>query len=463
MPVNANIENNTSGLSLLSLSIIMDLSWINAWAVLLFSATTTLNFPFWTFCTLFITGYMISFFFKHSKKRRIWSVLFHISGWAIMFVCVLYNAGITAYPQTVSQWYAISLAAICTMFFWYRGAVLAFKNLSYPFACRHFDLGFSLFFTLFLIIFLVEIKGGINIFVPTCFYFMLIFILAGPTALFTSFHPKKSGGQFIEGFKGYGIFISAALFIVSACLIWGLVFHPFLTQMAQFSITVIQDAARPFASYFIALLRFLFGRLGQRNFEAMNRKNTYAVQGSNQMTESPWVEILFHILSVILFLIILMILGYILFKFFQWLMEKHPQKKEAREQHLFFKNILILLQHIIRGVKILIRNLTYRMENAAEGFLQLSLWGRRSGIPKKYDETPSEYCSRLGTHFKLLANDITIVQQAFIKEVYAKKRISQRDLSTVKAALKRMRLPGFWWIRIKSLFFYDGINQKKKI
>jgi hypothetical protein len=87
------------------------------------------------------------------------------------------------------------------------------------------------------------------------------------------------------------------------------------------------------------------------------------------------------------------------------------------------------------------------------------MWGRHSGFPHFVSETPREYGLRLKNRFPSLAKEIESIIEAFNQEIYAEITLSEKQLSQVRFALRRMQSPIHWPSRLKSWFLQPEISE----
>jgi hypothetical protein len=87
------------------------------------------------------------------------------------------------------------------------------------------------------------------------------------------------------------------------------------------------------------------------------------------------------------------------------------------------------------------------------------MWGRHSGFPHFLSETPREYGLRLKNRFPSLAKEIESIIEAFNQEVYAEITLSEKQLSQVRFALRRLRSPIHWPSRLKSWFLRPHLSE----
>jgi hypothetical protein len=79
----------------------------------------------------------------------------------------------------------------------------------------------------------------------------------------------------------------------------------------------------------------------------------------------------------------------------------------------------------------------------------LLCWGRRCGLSKKHNETPDEYGSRLVRHFPKLKQEITLIVDAFNREIYGLIKTGPAIIATILTAQRQMKKVQHWPRRMK--------------
>jgi hypothetical protein len=98
-------------------------------------------------------------------------------------------------------------------------------------------------------------------------------------------------------------------------------------------------------------------------------------------------------------------------------------------------------------------------KGAVQLYAALRMWGRHSGFPHFLSETPREYGLRLKNRFPSLAKEIESIIEAFNQEVYAEIILTEKQLSQVRFALRRLRSPIHWPSRLKSWFLQPHLSE----
>ena len=192
----------------------MELCWLCAWANFLAVSTTQVQFPLATSCAAFFPGIIFHPFFYDNPPSHHMAYPGHLSGLGLMISAALFSGTGWRVPVTPYHWYETSLMAAMVGLFWYKGAKLPRRQLSYPSVCNHFDLGISLLFALLIIKLLLQIKAGIQVSESFTLYSMGGYFLFGLTAIFFSHIPTRRERHYLKGFRIYGALISGTIILL---------------------------------------------------------------------------------------------------------------------------------------------------------------------------------------------------------------------------------------------------------
>ena len=133
-------------------------------------------------------------------------------------------------------------------------------------------------------------------------------------------------------------------------------------------------------------------------------------------------------------------------------MSKQPLEPVDKKKGVLFSRLICWLIFLFNSFKIAFLAFTEKIEDAEKGFVKLTSWGRKSGMPKLQNETPVEYAKRLQQQFVPLENEIRTIVHAFHLEIYGEVRLDQTKISQMVKALKTIHSPSFWSMRIKSFW-----------
>jgi cytochrome b561 len=433
----------------------MELCWLCAWANFLAVSTTQIRFPLAPSCAAFFMAFFSTRFFMTKSYRLIWVILGHMSGLGLMIWAALFAGTGWRVPVTLYHWYEMSLIAAMVCLFWYKGAKLLHRQMSYPSICNHFDLGISLLFALLIIKLLLQIKAGIQ--VPESFTLYSIggYFLFGLAAIFFSHTPTTRDRHYLQGFRVYGGLISGAIVLLLCTMAIAFVLLPFMTSFAESGYSVMKQTAGPLSPYLIAILRFIFsprtssvGNGNPQQHQPLPSPDTPIAPG-----HMGWIDF-FAYYSILLIVILLgvVMIGFMAYMIFKFLMSKHPAAVVNKKETKLFFRLIHWLVAVFNSFRLAILALTETVEDAKKGFTRLVSWGRKSGMPRLINETPAEYAARLGQQFIPLEDEINTIVHAFHLETYGEMSLEKARIHEVIAALKTIHRPCFWPLRIKSFW-----------
>jgi hypothetical protein len=352
------------------------------------------------------------------------------------------------------EWLLLVIILISVSVFWMAGVAFARRPSTYLSICTRFDYGVTAFFCLFILKSLLLVKGGIAVRDPTPLLLLFPFFIFSLVAIGFARNADRIQRNFLAGFRGAGMLVSfsAAFLALGAGLV--LFFMSYLSAAAQAGYGVLKSAAGPLLPILERVLLFLFGRLPEHNaLFPPTEKNEAPYQLSGE--SSAWSENLAWVLFGLMLLIgiILCILG--IWRLVRWLISRSPKE----ERKLINWQLMVLWAQRLwgtldAGFKWAVQKLEgYRDPVQLYGaFLK---WGRRSGLPHRLSETPSEYSARLQKHFPSLTGDIGGIVEAFNLVVYAEVDFDDKQMTPVKLSWKRLRSVRNWPARMKPWLFQE--------
>ncbi|MGC9313442.1 MAG: DUF4129 domain-containing protein, partial [Sediminispirochaetaceae bacterium] len=77
---------------------------------------------------------------------------------------------------------------------------------------------------------------------------------------------------------------------------------------------------------------------------------------------------------------------------------------------------------------------------AAE-FRSLTSWGRRSGIPRRLDETAAEYCTRIAARFPAVSEAAALITRCAELEYYGSRSLDRAQRTELRSAVRALRQP----------------------
>jgi hypothetical protein len=324
-------------------------------------------------------------------------------------------------------------------------------------------LGIAAFALLFLTKFLVLYKGGIKIEDPLSqllFFPFFIFSLFGIGLVRSR---TTSPRDFLPGYQGIGVILSFTVVVVLFGTALALFFLPYLTLAAETGYSILKTAAKPLGPVVVTILRFIFIRGAIRPEPSSGPTKGGAEDLITPAESSWWMEflekILVWIFGSLLGLILIIVSCVALFYLFRWLLSRTPI---TRRGHGTWYPILLWIEglraFLLACLKWMIRRVK-SYKGAAQLYTALRIWGRHSGLPHFMSETPREYGLRLKNRFPSLKKEIESIIEALNQEAYAETTLSEKQLSQVRFALRRMQSPMHWPSRLKNWFLRPHLSE----
>ena len=433
----------------------MDLCWLCALANFIIQTTTPIRFSMWGSLAAFFLPLGITLFFASNNYRRIWPVLLHIC--CLYFLCrwQLTHLFDEWPPKTNHQWYQMVIVSLLIGLFWYKGTRLANRKATYKSICNHFDLGVSLLFLITFIQFILELKVGILSEDPFTFQCMGFFFLSGLIALILSYN--KMGGEktYLKGFQTYGVLISATIMLLLVSMGSFLLFQPAMTTIAESGYAGIKTMTGFIGPYIKTILLFLLkgqGVLAKNQAAAQSKGRSGWFQTlETEQVDNPIIMgalILFAVATIcLIFYLTWRLLYHYILRLF--LKSDSPAGTKNNSEILF--RLLERMIYLFNCTISLIQSIRQKIDTSSQGFVRLIKWGKRSGVKKKFDETPLEYAGRLQERFQPLKKEIETIISAFQLEVYGEMTTQAHKLQQISRAVKTIHSPVFWILRIKSI------------
>jgi hypothetical protein len=453
----------------------MEIAWRYAWSGFLIFSILDRPFPLPVAVGAFVAA---AFFTRLSGKRnwrRIQAALVHLAGFAFAALLIAYRlffresqfftgtwvADLILQPKAPQQWFILLLVLCCLLLFWLGGRSWEKRPRDYFTVCLQFDKGLGVLFLLLLIKFLIELKGGIRLEDPAIGLLVIAFILFSLISIGLARRRGDAKKSFLAGFHGIGVILGFTTTVVLCGAGLILLAFPYLTQIADSTHSVLQEAAEPLGPVIVKIVRFIFGR---SRFQIETGGSGTVDLGINPVDPSPageWEVFLRQVigwgLAGILGLLAVGVLGYLMNQFIRWLLKRNTTDETKPPSWAWFLILFYLFITIPQGVWKRVLYLLRGVDSAALVYAGVLRWGRRSGLPAVPSETPGEYGIRLEHQFPKLKEEIEMIIEAFNREVYGKIMIEQRSLSDITSALSRMRSPRHWASRIRSWFVVPAV------
>ena len=437
--------------------IIMDLSWLYAWATFSVISLGGNPLPLMQIIALFISGAVISRT-VHGRGFRVVTVglVQALAVCAALFWTMHFLSGphrtiidlervaeffITPHPAT--EWLYFILTAFWTVAIWLSGVFFPLRPATHEKVASRFDIGLTAFLCLVLITFAIEMKGGpsaqgdLTVISASIFFFFGLFAIG-----ITRAHGGEAA-SLIYGRQKMGIvlgFISAVFLSVVSLVVF--IRQP-LSLIAGVGYNALVQAGSSVTSLFVRFIRFLYLPRQVRIKEPVS-----GGQGSmfDNMTPSgggPWMETAAKVLAwlfgtfVGIMIIIIIVTGAV------WIIRrllartKKQDRSTGRSSHVLAT--LLRLKALFSGS---LRYLgSYR--TASDFYRALKVWSRLSGIRHAGCETPSEFSDRIKETFPAIALEIDSITHAFNREFYGDITLGRDEIRSVRSSWRKMTTPGY--------------------
>ena len=448
----------------------MELSWCYAWATFLTTSIRHQPFPLPEAIAAFGLAAAMTLLSKGKGWRMVsvlgiqvfgllWitlRIVYTFNTWSCSFLSPAWVIEFFNTSRNPVEWLNLILILFLSIMLWAGGVTLARRSTVYSTLCSRFDLGIAAFALLFLTKFLVRYKGGINIEESLSQFLFFSFFIFSLLAIGLARNQTTAQKDFLPGYRGIGVILSFTVVVLLLGTALVLFFLPYLTLAAEGGYRILKTAAKPFGPVLVAILRFMFMGGAIRPEPSPGPADGGAGEFITPAESSWWMEMLEMILiwtfGSLLGLILVVVCCVALFFLFRWLLSRTPmtQKRQGTWYPILLwieglrAFLLACWKWMMRRVK--------GYKGAAQLYTALRTWGRHSGLPHVLSETPIEYGLRLKNRFPSLKKEVESIIEAFHQEVYAETTLSEKHLSQVQLALRRMRSPVYWPSRLKSWF-----------
>lgn len=438
----------------------MELFWLFAWSGFLMESTARLSLPFIPLAAGYFLAFALASGFQQKRLRLIWGVLGHGAAFSVLSALALHWATGRVFPSgpDVFQWYQSLLTLALAGLFWYKGTKLCFRVMSYKMVCNYFDLGLALFFGLLMIKLLVFYQSGVRLPDGGLLYLMTGFFFIGLTAIFLSNAPTTRKRHYMEGFRGIGVMISFCVIFLLCGLGLVFVFLPLMTSMAESGYTVLKGVSGSLGPYLIHILRFILLVPKPRGAAEAPPPTDQGAQDPHNMGmtgEAGWFsDLIFYGILLVVAAVALVLIGNLILRLLRFLLQKPPAGPAPESRPSLWFTLRGFLEAAVRSFRRFFSLFSGRINTAQTGFARLTAWGRKSGVKRRSTETPGEYAQRLQVLFPPLETEILAILHAFHLETYGEMVLPGPELGRVIRAVKKIRSPSFWRMRIK-VFFHN--------
>ena len=462
------MKGTGGSLSLLSRGVV-ELSWRYAWVLFLTFLSTGLPFPlYFAACILAISALL-----NLAPAKRGWQmyqvILLNSAGFMVCAFFFLHNFRYSTYPfwnivwvdrlvrdpEGFVEWFILLLIVFCLIMIWRGGSYLKKNTGSYLSACQQFDKGLGLLFLLLIVNALCIFRLGLTGLPSNALGFLIVaYLIFGLTSIGLSRHQYDVQKSFLIGYRGIGIIFTIAALVILFGSGMVFLFYPYLFPVADTLLATLDQTTTPMVPYLIRIIRYLLAPKHEINITEVP-ENTET--NSIELTPPPdvgWYAVVANIMVwVTMATIILMVAGillYLLKRLFAWLLSKDSlDRPHPPTLTIWLLNLLKGLMTLAVRLWHLLVSLFKQVDSAAMVYTGLLCWGRRCGLSKKHNETPDEYGSRLVRHFPKLKQEITLIVDAFNREIYGLIKTGPAILATILTAQRQMKKVRHWPRRVK--------------
>lgn len=454
---------------------VMELAWLYAWAMFSMISAAQRHTPLLEVAIIFLAGAAITGLSTGRGLRIISIVFLQAAGLvcAALRAIYIFNDITSAFfshrwiveffgaPHSAMEWFLLVMSVFWSSAFWVSGARFAVRPKTHERICSRFDLGLAAFFCLLLMKFILLVKGNISINDPLTGLLACIFFFFGLTSIGMTRGRAAASSDLIAGYRRFGV-IMGFICAVFASVVSIVAFfqHP-LAGAARVSYGLIRGGVSYLGMFFINFIRFIYlpkQTMADKPSPGSKERmlDQFLSSGSAGWMEIP-LKILSWLLGTALGLIMLAILVLSAFYFIKWLFSRTRTDDTNKDRGLFFLQAVKRAWGFFVLLVIKARQALRGYRTAADFYMALTRWSRRSGIRSRLNETPSELCSRLTVRFPALTKEIGAIVAAFNREFYGEMLLGSGEIAAMQLAWRKLRSPARWLQRLK-VFFSSTAN-----
>lgn len=445
--------------------IIMDLSWLYAWATFSVISLGGNPLPLMQIVALFIFGAVISRV-VHGRGFRVitvglvqalaacaalfWTMHF-LSGSQRTIIDLAWTAEFFITPHPAAAWLYFITGAFWTVAIWLSGVCFPLRPATHAKVSSRFDTGLAAFLCLVLIRFVIEMKGGPPaqgglIVISAC-----VFLFFGLLAIGITRAQGPEAASLIYGRRKMGIvlgFISAVFLTVVSLVVF---LRQPLSLVAGVGYNALTQAGSSLGSLFARFIRFLYLPRQVRIKEPPSGGQGSIFDHVASSGGGPWMETAAKMLAWLfgtfagIMIVIIIVTGAV------WIIRRllartrKDGRPAGRSSH--FLATLLRFKAFVAG------SLRYlgRCRTASDFYRALKIWSRLSGIRPAGCETPLEFSDRIKETFPAIGLEIDSITHAFNREFYGNITLGRDEIRSVRSSWRKMTTPRLWPGRLKTL------------
>lgn len=451
-------------------SAVMEVCWLFCWASFTMAVLSDHLFPYLKALLTFSIAVLLTFYTDRSVWHRILKGSLLASGILIACLLMLHASMFPHQPlwgrawvialftmtESVQDWLLLGLVIFWTLAFWINGNKLARRPASYWSVCRRFDFGIVMFLG-YLVVKIFLVHQGIQIKGQTSGWMMLPFLVLGLLAIGLARNQQQVQTTYMVGYRTIGVLLSFVLVVAIATIGLSSLFWPLFVVTAESGYGLLQAGLKPVAPVAVGALTWFFRGSMKSLSESSTGDDTIA--GSMVPVEGGGSDLLavllWGIFGSIFVLSVVGLIGFTIWRLVRWLLSQ-PQAESTQQSPS-----IGLLAWFMELPRFLVYFWDWfcqhlrRKKEISEVYAALLRWGQQSGVKHGENETPQEYCLRLGLCFPDLHTEIALITELFQQRTYAEKPLDQEQFRHAEQALKQMRSPIFWPTRLSLRISYN--------
>ena len=449
---------------------VMEFTWLYAWAAFSTMSIAQRHIPLPEAAAIFLAGAAVTGLSTGRGMRVISIVLLQAAGiaYATLRATYIFNDVASAFlshqwiveffgaPHSAMGWLMFVVSVFWAMAFWAGGARFSVRPKTHEKICSRFDLGLAAFFCLFLLKFALKVKGNISINDPLTGPLACIFFFFGLASIGMTRGRVAAASDLIAGYRRFGV-VLGFIFAVFASVVSAVVFfqQP-LASAARAGYGLIKGGVSCLGVLFISIIRFIYlPRQAKGGSQPAGQQG--GILDRIVPADSPaWMEavlkVLGWLLGTVFGLIVLAVFAFAAFYFIKWLFSRTKAGRINQERGFFLVRAIMRMWGVLALLARKARRMLKGYRTAADYYIALTQWSRRSGIRRRLNETPSEFCSRLTARFPALNKEIGAIVAAFNREFYGDIALGSGEIAAVQLAWRKLRSPARWLQRLRAFF-----------
>ncbi|HOE18546.1 MAG TPA: DUF4129 domain-containing protein [Syntrophorhabdaceae bacterium] len=449
---------------------VMEFTWLFAWAAFSTMSIAQRYIPLPEAAAIFLAGAVITGLSTGRGLRVISIVLLQAAGIAYATFRAIYIFNDVASPfishrwiveffgasHSAMGWLLFVVSVFWAMAFWAGGARFAVRPKDHEKICSRFDLGLAAFLCLFLLKFALKVKGNISISDPLTGPLACTFFFFGLASIGMTRGRAAAAFDLIAGYRRFGVVLGFILAVFASVVSVVVFFQQPLANAARAGYGLIKGGASYLGIIFVSLIRFIYlpkqTKAGSQPAGPQGGMLDRIVPADTPAWMEVVLKVLGWLLGTVFGLIVLAVFAFAAFYFIKWLFSRTKAGRVDQERGSFLVRAIRRLWAILALLASKARRALKGYRTAADYYIALTQWSRRSGIRRRLNETPSEFCSRLTKRFPALEQEIGTIVAAFNREFYGDIALGSGEIAAAQLAWRKLRNPVRWLQRLRAFF-----------